>query len=236
MSTYLDERLLSAHPALGLPKCPAMTPSNPPPDVRRAGRSRRLPADWEPSRPKPPSPAAPPSPAKKPSPNFTNTAVRYPNGAPRTRTPHATRHTPHATRRHIVTNFLIDVDDQAGTATSRSTFTAYQSSPTSPPTNSHRPLQRHLHPHPHERQHPYFRRPHHSYLRQPQHPTSADTPPPPASTSTPRPPGTPTPASTSTWHFTNRRVTIALPGALTRHLRREHHRALLDDAPTPAKL
>ncbi|MFI5710262.1 nuclear transport factor 2 family protein [Kribbella sp. NPDC051620] len=50
--------------------------------------------------------------------NFHNTVIRYADGTPRTR--------------HIVTNFLIKVDEQAGTATSRSTFTAYQSLPDFP--------------------------------------------------------------------------------------------------------
>jgi hypothetical protein len=47
--------------------------------------------------------------------NFHNTVIRYADGTPRTR--------------HVVTNFLIQVDEEAGTATSRSTFTAYQALP-----------------------------------------------------------------------------------------------------------
>ncbi|GAA0936286.1 hypothetical protein GCM10009554_23690 [Kribbella koreensis] len=50
--------------------------------------------------------------------NFNNTVIRYPDGTPRTR--------------HIVTNFLIEVDEPSGTATSRSTFTAYQALPDFP--------------------------------------------------------------------------------------------------------
>jgi 3-phenylpropionate/cinnamic acid dioxygenase small subunit len=50
--------------------------------------------------------------------NFHNTVIRYPDGTPRTR--------------HVVTNFLIEVDEERGTATSRSTFTAHQSLPDFP--------------------------------------------------------------------------------------------------------
>ncbi|MEV6416975.1 nuclear transport factor 2 family protein [Kribbella sp. NPDC051718] len=44
--------------------------------------------------------------------NFHNTVILHPDGTPRTR--------------HIVTNFHIKIDEDAGTATSRSTFTTYQ--------------------------------------------------------------------------------------------------------------
>lgn len=50
--------------------------------------------------------------------NFHNTVIRYPDGTPRTR--------------HIVTNFLMEIDEEGGTATARSTFTAYQSLPDLP--------------------------------------------------------------------------------------------------------
>lgn len=49
---------------------------------------------------------------------FYDTVILYPDGTPRTR--------------HVVTNFLITIDEEANTATSRSSFTASQSVPDFP--------------------------------------------------------------------------------------------------------
>jgi len=49
---------------------------------------------------------------------FTSTTRRYPDGTPRTK--------------HVTTNLILEIDDEAGTATGRSYFTVFQAVPALP--------------------------------------------------------------------------------------------------------